>query len=173
MTDLLAHPRARGMSAPLTAARPAAIALTGVLTGAVLGTWLSEASLGGSSELWIEYHQAITPAYTRALPPFGALALIAALAALVASWGSRRERRLVLAGVSCLLIALVITVVVHFAINAEITTWRPAAPPVEWQEVRGRWLVAHAVRTALTLAGFALLVAAGLGRTTTGAAEPA
>ncbi len=82
-------------------------------------------------------------------------------------------RRLVLAGVSCLLIALAITVVVHFAINAEIPTWRAAAAPVEWQEVRGRWLVAHAVRTALTLAGFALLVAAGLGRTTTGAAEPA
>jgi hypothetical protein len=33
----------------------------GLLAGAVLGTWLNEVSLRGSSELWIAYHQAVTP----------------------------------------------------------------------------------------------------------------
>jgi len=152
------------MSIPLTAARPAATVLTAVLTGVLLVTWLSEASLDGSSGLWVEYHQAVTPAYTRALPPIGGLALLAALAALAASWGSRRDRWLVLGAVSCLLTGLVVTVVVHLPINADIATWRPATPPADWQQVRDRWLAAHAVRSALTLAGFGLLVSAGLGR---------
>lgn len=149
----------RPMPALLAAARPAAIVLTGVLAGAVLATWLNEASLVGSTELWIEYHQAITPAYTAAVPPIGGLALIAALAALAASWRSPRDRRLILAAVACLLIGLVVTVVVHVPINAEIAAWRPVAPPAEWQQLRDRWLAAHAVRTVLAVAGFVLLVA--------------
>ncbi len=154
-------PGVRPMPALLAAARPVAIVLIGVLTGAVLATWLSEAALGGSAELWIAYHQAITPAYTRTLPPLGGLALIAALVALAASWWSPRDRRLVLAAVACLLLGLVVTVVAHFPINAEIATWRPVAPPVDWQQLRDQWLAAHAVRTVLTVAGFVLLLVAG------------
>jgi uncharacterized membrane protein len=149
----------RPMPALLTAAHPAAMVLTGVLAGAVLATWLSEASVGGSTELWIAYHQAVTPAYTRVVPPLGGLALIAALAALAASWPSPRDRRLILAAVACLVIGLVVTVVVHFPINAEIATWQPADPPADWQQFRDRWLAAHAVRTIFAVAGFALLVA--------------
>jgi uncharacterized membrane protein len=156
----IAKTSVRPMPALLAAAHPTAIALTGVLAGAVLATWLSETSLGGSTELWITYHQAITPAYTRAIPPLGGLALIAALVALAASWRSPRDRRLLLAAVTCLLISLFVTVVVHFPINAEIATWRPVTPPVDWQQLRDQWLAAHAVRTALTVAGFILLLVA-------------
>jgi hypothetical protein len=46
----------------------AVMVLTGLLAGAVLGTWLNEVSLRGSSELWIAYPQAVTPAYTRGVP---------------------------------------------------------------------------------------------------------
>lgn len=55
---------------------------------------------------------------------------------------------------------MVVTVAVHFPMNAEIATWTPVAPPAEWQELRDRWLVAHVVRTWVAVAGFALLVAA-------------
>lgn len=149
----------RQMPTPLAAAHPAAIILTGVLAGAVLATWLSEVSLGGSAELWIAYHQAVTPAYTRAVPPLGGLALIAALAVAGTSWWSVRDRRLVLAAVACLLVGLIVTVVVHFPINAEIATWQTIAPPAEWGQQRDRWLAAHAVRTVFAVVGFALLVA--------------
>ena len=152
---------ARPMPALLAAAHPAAIVLAGVLAGAVLGTWLSEASLGSSTELWIAYHQAITTSYTGALPPVGGLGLIAALAALTVSWRIPRERRLILTAVACLIVGLIVTVIVHFPINAEIATWQPAAPPADWQQLRSRWLTAHAVRTALAVAGFTLLVIAG------------
>ena len=86
----------------LGAAHRVAIILSGVLAGAILGTWLSEASLGSSAELWIGYHQAITPAYTQAVPPIGGLALIATLAALAASWRNPPTRRLLLSAVGCL-----------------------------------------------------------------------
>ncbi len=159
----------RAMPSLLGPAHPAAIVLTGVLAGAVLATWLSEASLGGSTEGWIAYHQAITPAYTRAVPPIGGLALIAALAALATPGWNPRDRRLGLAAVGCLLIGLLVTVVVHFPINAEIATWQPAVPPEDWQELRDRWLAAHALRTVLAVAGFALLVIAGPRRRLTAA----
>ncbi len=142
----------------LPAAHPLAIVLTGVLAGAVLGTWLTEASLGGSSELWVAYHQAVTPAYTNAVPPVGALGLIAAVLALAASWRSWPGRGLVLAAVACLVIGLLVTVVVHFPINAEIATWEPEAAPADWSQLRDQWLMAHAVRTVAAFAGFVLLV---------------
>ncbi len=148
----------------LGVAHRVAIILSGVLAGAILATWLSEASLGSSAELWIAYHQAITPAYTQALPPIGGLALLATLAALAASWRTPRTRRLVLAAVACLVVGLLVTVVVHFPINDEIMSWQPAAPPVDWQDLRSSWLTAHAARTVFAVAGFALLVLAIPGR---------
>lgn len=157
------------MPSLLAAAHPAAITLTGILAGAVLATWLSEASVGASTELWIAYHQAVTPAYTRAVPPLGGLGLIATVAALAASWWSPRDRRVIGVAVACLIIGLVVTVVVHFPINAEIATWQQAAPPGDWQQLRDQWLAAHAVRTVLAVAGFTILVAGYRGRQT----EPA
>ena len=145
-------------------AHSAAIIFAGVLAGAVLGTWLNEAPLSGSTELWIAYHQAITPAYTRVVPPIGGLALIATFAALAWSGRTPQVRRLILAAVGCLLIGLTVTVVVHFPINAEIMTWQSAAPPADWQHLRDRWLAAHAVRAATAVAAFALLVIAGAKR---------
>lgn len=162
---LRAHPTSgsqtgSGPAPVLLAAHRVAIILSGVLAGAILATWLSEASLGGSAGLWIGYHQAITPAYTQAVPPIGGLALVAALAALVASWRNPPTRRLLLAAVGCLLVGLLVTVIVHFPINEQIMTWQPDAPPADWKDLRARWLTAHAVRTVVATAGFALLVVA-------------
>ena len=152
-------PGARLARARLGAAGPAAIVLTGCSPVRSWARWLSEVSLGGSSELWIAYHQAVTPAYTRVVPPLGGLALIATLAALAASWSNPRDRRLTLGATACLLVGLVVTVVVHFPINAEIATWQPAARVADWQQVQQRWLAAHALRTVAAVAGFVLLVA--------------
>lgn len=150
----------RPMPALLTAVRPAATVLTGVLAGAVLATWLSEKALGDSTPLWIAYHQAINPTFTRAFPLLAGLALIAALVAAATSWGIPLDRLLVLSAIGCLLIGLGITVIVHFPINAEIATWRSDAPPADWQQIRDRWLAAHTIRTAFAVSGFALLVSA-------------
>ncbi len=152
--------RSGPVSVLLGVAHRVAIILSGVLAGAIASTWLSEGSLGDPAELWIAYHQAITPAYTQVLPPIGGLALLATLAALAASWRSRRTRRLVLAALACLVVGLLVTVVVHFPINDQIISWQSAAPPSDWQDVRAEWLTAHVVRTVFALSGFVLLVLA-------------
>jgi len=60
----------------------------------------------------------------------------------------------------CLLVGLLVTVVVHFPINDVIMTWQLDVPPTDWQDLRARWLTAHAVRTGVAVAGFVLLVLA-------------
>ena len=52
---------------------------------------------------------------------------------------------------------MIVTIIVHFPINAEILTWSPASPPADWQQVRDRWTAAHTARTLLSLAGFVLI----------------
>jgi len=146
------------MPSLLAATHPAVITLTGILAGGP-GHVAQRSVSRRLDELWIAYHQAVTPAYTRAVPPLGGLGLIATVAALAASWWSPRDRRVIGVAVACLIIGLVVTVVAHFPINAEIATWQQAAPPGDWQQLRDQWLAAHAVRTVLAVAGFTLLVA--------------
>lgn len=160
-------PRTRPVLVMVAAAHQVAIILTAILAGAGMATWLVELSLGSSTGSWIDYHQATTAAYTRLLPPIGALGLIAALAALAASWRNTHSRRLILAASGCLLIGLIVTVVVHFPINNKIATWQPATPPADWQSLRDQWLAAHAIRGSLVVAALALLaVASPRGRRT-------
>ena len=67
-------------------------------------------------------------------------------------------------GVLASIVGLVVTVVVHFPINAEIATWQPAASDTDWHQFQQQWLTAHAVRTVAALAGFVLLVVVGTRR---------
>ena len=147
-------PRTRPGTALLAAAHPVAVALTGVLAGAALAAWLTDAAVGGSAPLWISYHQAVTPAYSALVPPLGALALAATVVTALTS----RERRLAVGAAACLVVGLVVTVAVNFPMNAEIATWQAADPPADWRQLQDRWLGAHAVRATLAVAGFALLL---------------
>ncbi len=141
-------------------ARSVAVLATGLLAGAVLSVWLAQGPLGSSAALYIESHQAVDPVYTRVLPPLGVTGLVAALVALTAGWSQVRARSLTLVAAGCLVLGLIVTVVVHFPINAELLTWSAAAPPADWEALRDRWTAAHAVRTVLTVAAFGLLLAA-------------
>lgn len=153
-------PETRRIWATTTIAHPAATILAGVLAGAVLAAFLTEVSLDGAAELWIGYHQAVSSAYTRALPPIGVLALMAAGWALAASWRNVPLRWLLFLATWCLLFGLAVTVAVHFPINAEVLSWRPADPPADWEDVRLRWMMAHGIRGVFALAAFVLLVLA-------------
>lgn len=122
--------------------------------------WLVQRPLGVSGELYVSFRQAVDPVLTLTLPPLGALAITATVIVMVAGWSQVRARWLAPAALGCLAGALAVTVGVHFPINAEIATWAASSPPPGWQALRDRWVDAHAVRTALTIAAFALLVTA-------------
>jgi uncharacterized membrane protein len=55
-------------------------------------------------------------------------------------------------------VGLVITVLVHFPINAQILSWTPEAPPPDWRQVADRWRDANLIRSAGAIAAFVLLV---------------
>lgn len=154
----------RVWATPAAVLHLAATILAGVLSGGLLTAWLTEVSLDGSDELWIVYHQALTPAYTLALPTIGILALIAAGLTLATSWRTLPIRRLLFTATWCLLFGLAVTVAVHFPINAEVLSWQPAEPPADWNKVRVRWLIAHGIRAVFALAAFLLLVLAAFRR---------
>lgn len=140
--------------------RSVAVLATGLLAGAVLSVWLVQGALGNSAALYIGFHQAADPVYTRVLPPLGIIGLIATLVALRTGWWQVRARLLTLAALGCLVLGLVVTVAVHFPINADLLTWSAADPPADWEASRDRWTAAHAVRTVSTVAAFVLLLAA-------------
>ena len=62
--------------------RRVAVVAAGIVAGMVLGIWLTEVAIGGAAGLWIAYHQAIRGPYTLVVPPLGAVALVASVAAL-------------------------------------------------------------------------------------------
>jgi hypothetical protein len=137
-------------------ARLTALLTLGLAAGAVLAVWVADVAIsGGDATLYITYRQATTAAFTAALPPMGGLGLVAAAVSAVLARG--RERALMATAALCSTAALLVTVIVHFPINAEILTWSPAAPPPDWQQLRDRWTLAHTARTLLTMIGFALL----------------
>ncbi|MCO1654214.1 anthrone oxygenase family protein [Pseudonocardia humida] len=138
-----------------------------MLAGAVLAVWVAEAAVAGSGRLWISYHRAVTAPYTATLPPLGAIAMLAAIAA--ASRSGPRDRALLVGALACLLAGLVVTVIVHFPINAAAGR-DPAAPPADWSERQWSWMLAHGVRSVLASAGF-LLVLATVGRRRGGVAD--
>jgi hypothetical protein len=56
-----------------------------------------------------------------------------------------------------LMVAIAITLVVNGPINLEQLKWNPAAPPPNWSQVRDRWQIAHAARTAVLVLNLAVL----------------
>lgn len=170
MTSLRTRSRdraTRSATAPraVAALRLTAVLASGLLAGAVLVIWLLDVELGRTAALFTAYRQAATGPLTGSLPPLGGVALVAAAACAVLGRG--RDRVVALSAASCLLVGLIVTVMVHFPINAEILTWSAAAPPADWQQLRDRWQAAHAARSLLSAAAFVLLAlgpAGGAGR---------
>lgn len=164
MSALAAAARARDAGrtrarAAGTAAGAVAVLASGILAGAVVAVCLVLAPLD-TAALYLGVRQAADPGLTAVLPPLGALAVLATGAGLVAAWRSARGRLLHLAALACLVAGMAVTVLVHIPMNVELATWAADSPPAGWTELRDRWFAAHLVRTALSVAAFALLVAA-------------
>jgi uncharacterized membrane protein len=153
----------------LAISRLTAVLLTGLLAGSGLAISLLEANLGGSSSFYTEYKQLVIRAYTIPLPVLGGGSILASVA--IAFLGRRYGMTLWLALAAALLVAtgLVITLLVHFPINAQIMTWSPQSPPADWRQLADRWREANLIRSAAAIIAFVLLlVPLGGGRRTAG-----
>jgi hypothetical protein len=69
-----------------------------------------------------------------------------------------RGRWLALVAMVLLLTALVISASISVPINTAQESWSVLAPPGNWADVRDRWQIAHAARTAAAVLAFLLLI---------------
>ncbi|MBC2869433.1 DUF1772 domain-containing protein [Streptomyces mexicanus] len=73
-------------------------------------------------------------------------------------------RRYAVAALVLLVLALMVSFVVNAPINIDQIDWNAQAPPADWETVRDRWQVAHAVRTFFCVIAFGCLAAAVIDR---------
>jgi hypothetical protein len=69
---------------------------------------------------------------------------------------------LALLGLALLGAVLVVTLAVEVPIDNQIKTWTVDTLPSDWMDIRARWSDFHTLRTFLSLAGVAAVVAAAL-----------
>ncbi|SDC58001.1 protein of unknown function [Sanguibacter gelidistatuariae] len=137
------------------AIRVAALA-GGLLAGALVAVLLADITLRGDPAGYIAFHQATTVLYTATLPALGAVMAIA----IVTSIAQHGPSRLLVPALICGALGMLITVLVHFPLNATIMAWPVGVVPTDFTSVATQWLVAHLARTLLTITSFVLVLTA-------------
>ena len=86
--------------------------------------------------------------------------IIALVMLVIVSYRTRSPvLRPALIALALVVLAIAITLIVNGPINVAQLGWNAQAPPADWQHVRDRWQIAHALRTlALVLALVCLVV---------------
>jgi uncharacterized membrane protein len=70
------------------------------------------------------------------------------------------DRRVVLIAIALLVVVFATTFAINLPINSDQSAWSVQNPPSDWADVRDRWQVAHAIRTAAAVLAFGLLITA-------------
>ncbi|MFI6992357.1 anthrone oxygenase family protein [Nonomuraea wenchangensis] len=147
------------VSVVLTASRMLALLLIGLYAGGVVFVVLAPSVARLPGPAYVRYWQALNVDYGRAMPPL----LLAGIAALVVAAALSWRRGWFAFGLTAAALVLVIlTVALTLTglepLNRLADAWDPDLLPVDWEEIRRRWLSLHVVRTALALAAFACLI---------------
>lgn len=117
--------------------------------------------LDGSAYTTLE--QGMNKVLTLLMPALMIISLVTGLGVLVGAFRERiRTRWLSLVGVASLVVMVISTLIINAPINSAIDTWNPDAPPADWQALRDRWEMGHALRSYVGLGGFLAALAAVL-----------
>ena len=158
MVALAPEARLRAVTPPrmLTVAIRPAVVSSGLLAGALVAVLLADLTLQGNPTGYIAFHQATTVLYTATLPPLGAVMAISIIVSLVKGRGVPGIGWLLITALACGVVGMLVTVLVHFPLNATIMTWRVGVVPADFVSVASRWVAAHLVRTVITVIAFVL-----------------
>ena len=136
--------------------------LAALVIGTTFGVWLGYDPAGLSAGAYVELQQHAIGALNLSLPALGALAIALTIASAVLSRSDRRSFELLLGACACFVIVALCTRFANQPINAVVMSWSPAAPPLDWAALRDWWWHWHELRTAVGVAGLALLIAGHL-----------
>ncbi|MFC9970604.1 anthrone oxygenase family protein [Spirillospora sp. NPDC127200] len=98
------------------------------------------------------------------LDRLAAATLLPAIAAtaLLAFKRTGRARRLAATALALLVLVFALTFAINLPINSDQLDWSVRTPPADWADVRDRWQISHAVRTAAAVLAFGLLSVAAM-----------
>ena len=95
-----------------------------------------------------------------ALTPVALLSIVPVL--FISYTESSKTFYLTLSGFALFTVSLIVTVLVEVPIVKQIVTWTVSTLPLNWQQLRDRWMAFHIIRVVGGLAGLSFLVAAAI-----------
>ncbi|MEV4548789.1 DUF1772 domain-containing protein [Nonomuraea wenchangensis] len=147
------------VSVVLTASRMLALLLIGLYAGGVAFVVLAPSVARLPGPAYVRYWQALNVDYGRAMPPLLLAGIAALVVAAALSWRSGWFAfGLTVAALILVILTVALTLTGLEPLNRLADAWDLDLLPVDWEEIRRRWLSLHVVRTALALAAFACLI---------------
>ena len=149
----------------LTIARFVNLFLVALLAGLLVGVFIVErALLEVDSSVYTAVQKPKHEVFEPIMPVFNTLVIVSGLMVLLLI----RNRKtwvfgLTAIGVLCTIALTTTTLLVNVPINSEIiNTWSVKNPPADWAQVRDRWNLFHAIRTALAVVALLCLLLAAM-----------
>jgi len=141
-------------------ARFASLLFTGLFAGFLVGVLVLEASLRSFDGTVYTQVRLVELDSLDKLAVATLLPALVTTAVLVYRTFRTNARSLTIAALVLLVFVFGLTLVVNLPINSDQLGWSVQSPPAGWADVRDRWQIAHAVRTAAGVLAFAILAVA-------------
>lgn len=147
-------------------ARLASLLFAGIFAGFVVAALTIELTLRGYDRAVYTQVRQVMLEWLDVLAIATLIPALVATALLVIFEARGRERvpRLPPVALTLLVLVFAISLAVNVPINTEQLDWDIQAPPADWESVRDRWQIAHALRTGAGVLAFGCLIAAAIVR---------
>ncbi len=142
----------------------AGLLMAALLAGAMFGASLMLQPAGLDAAIYVILQQNGIRALNAVMPALGGITILTTLAAAFTGRDDRTRFILLIAAVSCLVAAGLITRFLNQPINAAVMSWTASAPPAEWTQFRDEWWRWHLVRLGFALTALSLIITAALRR---------
>jgi uncharacterized membrane protein len=147
-------------------AQVVSIFLLCLVTGVFWGTWFSLARSMTSitPATFLEVGSIMIRNLALPMAMLMPLTFLSMLAVLFLLYREKAIRAfyLALASLALFILALAITLLVNVPIDNQLKQWTVQTLPSDWEIIRGRWSAYHSIRTFVSLAALALMLAATL-----------
>lgn len=134
--------------------------LFAMVAGSVFGIWRGYDPTTFSATTFLETHQGAVRGLNALLPGMAVASIVLTLALTWLSRGSGGVFWLYLAALLLMAAGGIVTGFFNQPINAQVMSWTADTLPDTWTSLRDTWWNWHLVRTALSVLGLALLLAA-------------
>jgi uncharacterized membrane protein len=141
------------------------ILLSALTTGAFWGPWLG-LTRGGvqfQPNVFLAVGHRMIRNFRSVMPILMPATVLSVLPVLLMVYRQRSiELYLDVAGLTMLVAALLVTLIVEVPIDRQIASWTATTLPGNWRQLWRRWETFHTIRTAASVAGLAFLISAAI-----------